>query len=98
MLRRLAVLLALLGTVLLGEVRNTLANAMGACGQRVLTALYLGLDLLAKRPIGSGCRRPDTQCARRDDRRKDYHGHFALDCCRNCGCESSCHSHPHFIT
>src|SRR5690242_13994785 len=48
----LAVLLPLLGAMLLGEVGDTVPNPMHPVGQRILTALHLGLDLLAERPSG----------------------------------------------
>jgi hypothetical protein len=94
----LAVLLALPGTVLLGEVRDTLANPMRAVGQHVLTALHLRLDLLAERPIDSGGRCPGAEDACRDARREGCHGRFAFDHGRNCGYESGCHAHPRIIT
>jgi hypothetical protein len=94
----LAVLLALLGAVLLGEIGDTLANPMGAFGQRVLTALHLGLDLLAERPIGSGCCRPGAKGGHRYDRCENRHGRFALDRCRQCGYASGCHVAPRFMT
>jgi hypothetical protein len=85
-LLRLAVLLTLLFPMLLGEVRDTVPNPMCIVGQRILTTLHLGLNLLAERPRSSGCRRPGAEGADRDDRHEDRDGHFAFDRCRNCGC------------
>lgn len=94
----LAVLLPLLRTVLLGEIGDTLSNAMRAFGQRVLTALHFGLDLLAKRPTGGSCRRTAAEGACRYDCREDRHGRFVFDRCRQCGGKSGCHCSPRFIS
>jgi len=93
---RLAVLLPLLHPVLLSEVGDTVPNPMYSVGQRVLTALHLGLDLLAKRPTGGGhC--TAAQGAQRDERRQDRHGCFAFGRGRQCGCVSGCHDLPRFF-
>src|SRR5215471_8815648 len=68
--------------MLRGEVGDTVANPMRAFGQRVLTALHLGLDLLAERPIGGCSHRPTTDSAHPDDRRENHRGRFASD--RSC--------------
>ena len=93
----LAVLLPLLSTVLLGEVGDTVPNPMRSCAQRVLTALHLGLDLLAERPIG-GCYGTTAYGGRSYERRDDRCGRFAFDRCRKYSCESGWHCHPRFIT
>jgi hypothetical protein len=93
----LTVLLALLRAVLLREVGDTLPNPVRPIGQRVLTALYLGLDLLAKRPVGGRRRGAATHGARREHGREDRRGRFALDRRRNRRLESGCQAHPRFI-